>query len=85
MSVTDPLVILCVGILGIVLYQIFVTVRLIKFTGYSGGQKIVQLFLIWFLPLLGTWIIHAVIRSTEASIAQAADRNFTPQEPQSVA
>jgi hypothetical protein len=84
MSVTDPFVMLCVGILGVVLYQIFVTVRLIKFTGYSGGQKIAQLFLIWFLPLLGTWVVHAVIRSTEATIVPA-DRDFTPQDPQNVA
>lgn len=84
MLVTDPFVMLCVGILVVVLYQIFVTVRLIRFAGYSVGQKIAQSVLIWFLPLIGTWMVHAVIRSTEAAIT-AADRDFTPQDPQNIA
>ena len=75
---------LCIGILVVVLYQIFVTMRLIDFTGYSSGQKIAQLLLIWLLPLYGTWIVHAVMRSTEASI-DPADRDFTPQDPQNIA
>ena len=84
MLVTNPFVMLGVGILVVVLYQIFVTMRLIQFAGYSGGQKIAQIVLIWLLPLIGTWIVHAVIRSTEAAIV-AADRDFTPQDPQNIA
>jgi hypothetical protein len=83
MSGVDPLAILGIGSIGVASYQLFVTVRLIKFAGYSVGQKVAQSFVIWLLPLLGAWIVHAVIRMTEKAIAKA-DRDFTPQGPQSV-
>ena len=84
MLTVNPLIVLVIGTLGIALYQTFVTVRLIRFGGYSAGQKIAQSFIIWLMPLLGAWIVHAVIRTTEQSISPA-DRSFTPQPPQSVA
>ncbi len=83
MSVTDPLFAFGIGISGVVLYQIFVTVRLVKFPGYSIGQKIAQSLLVWLVPLLGGWIVHSVMRMTHAPIAKT-DRDFTPQDPQSV-
>ena len=83
MSVIDPLTVLVVGTLGVASYQLFATVRLIRFGGYSVGQKIAQSLFIWLVPLLGAWIVHAVIRMTERSIS-SADRNFTPQDQQSV-
>jgi len=84
MSAIDPLIVLVIGTVGVAFYQLFVTVRLIRFGGYSLGQKIAQSLFIWLVPLLGAWIVHAVIRMTEKSIS-SADRNFTPQDPQSVA
>ena len=84
MSLLDPLLVFCIGAVGVVLYQTFVTVRLLRFAGYSAGQKIAQLCLVWLLPLLGTYIVHAVIRTTEARV-KPRDRDFTPQGPQSVA
>ncbi len=83
MSVADPLIVLGAGILGVLLYQVLVTIRLVRFAGYSTGQKIAQSLIIWLVPLLGAWIVHAVIRMTEAPVAKA-DRDFTPQGPQSV-
>jgi hypothetical protein len=83
MSITDPLFVFGIGILGVVLYQIFVTVRLVKFTGYSIGQKIAQSLLVWLVPVLGAWIVHSVMRMIRAPIAKT-DRDFTPQDPQSV-
>ncbi len=80
---TGSFIVFSIGIFGVVLYQIFVTVRLAKFTGYSTAQKIGQSLLIWFVPLLGAWIVHLVIRMTQAPAAKA-DREFTPQGPQSV-
>jgi hypothetical protein len=80
---TGSFIALSIGIFGVVLYQIFVTVRLVKFTGYSTAQKIIQSLLIWLVPLLGAWIVHLVIRMTQAPVAKA-DREFTPQGPQSV-
>jgi len=67
----------------IALYQLFVTVRLFRFTGYSPFQKTAQFFFVWLVPLIGALVVHNVIRGTEKAVA-AADRNFTPQGPQSV-
>ena len=83
MSSIGPSLLLGIGLAAAALYQLFVTVRLIKFAGYSIGQKIAQVLLIWLLPLLGAWIVHVVIRTTEKA-PPAADRDFTPQGPQSV-
>ena len=80
----DPLIVLLgVGSLGVGLYQLFVTVRLVRFGGYSVRLKIAQAVLIWLLPLFGAWIVHVVIRGTEESVP-GADRNFTPQNQQNV-
>ena len=84
MSLVDPLAVFSLGALGVVLYQAFVTARLLRFSGYTSGQKVVQVCLVWSLPLLGAYIVHAVIRTTEAP-TKPADRDFTPQGPQSVA
>ena len=83
MSAIDPRIALAIGSLGVAVYQVFVTVRLIRFRGYSPGQKIVQSIFIWLIPLLGAYIVHLVIRTTEKSLP-SADRDFTPQGPQSV-
>ena len=81
MSLSPPQVIFAIIAVGAVLYQAFVTVRLVRFGGYSTGQKVAQSFFIWLLPVLGAWIVHLVIRTTQKS-SPGADRNFTPQDPQ---
>ena len=83
MSAVDPLILFGIGGLLMASYQLFVTVRLIKFGGYSVGQKFAQTLFIWVLPLIGAFVVHTVIRVTERSLP-GADRNFTPQDPQSV-
>jgi type VI protein secretion system component VasK len=62
-------------------YQVFVTIRLTEFGGYSTGQKIAQSFIIWLVPVFGAWLVHTVIRSTERD-PPGADRDFTPERSQ---
>jgi hypothetical protein len=83
MSLSPHQVIFAIIAIGAVLYQAFVTVRLFRFDGYSAGQKRAQSFLIWLLPVLGAWVVHLVIRTTERPLP-TADRNFIPQNPQSI-
>ena len=45
----------------IVVYQIYVTVAVIRFPGFQSGQKVLQVVLIWFIPLLGAVIAHVLI------------------------
>jgi len=83
MSLTAPQVIFGIAALGTVLYQVFVTARLIRFGGYSFAQKVMQSLFIWFVPLLGACIVYFVLRTTEKALPRQ-DRDFTPQGPQSV-
>ena len=46
---------------AIVAYQIYVTVAVIRFPGFQSGQKVLQVVLIWFIPLLGAVIAHVLI------------------------
>jgi hypothetical protein len=83
MSAIDPRIVLAIGVLAVAVYQVFVTVRLVRFHGYSPGQKVVQSIFVWLIPILGAYVVHLVIRTTEKSLP-SADRDFTPQGPQSV-
>ena len=68
------LVVVCVLVLA---FQLYVTVRLIRYSGYSTGQAVVQLFIVWLIPLFGAWIVNAVISFTIRPI-RGADRDFSP-------
>jgi hypothetical protein len=46
---------------AIVVYQIYVTVAVIRFPGFQSGPKVLQVVLIWFVPLLGAIIAHVMI------------------------
>jgi hypothetical protein len=59
------------------LFQLYVTVRLLRYTGYSNGQKVAQLFILWLIPVIGAWIVNIIIHDT-VTPAIPADRNFTP-------
>jgi hypothetical protein len=69
---------LILGVLAVV-YQFFVSVMVVRSTVPSRGQKTVQVILIWLVPVLGAFIAHWVIRSTEDK-ASIRDRNFIPEE-----
>jgi len=60
-------------------YQLFVSVLVLRSTFSSKGQKVAQILLIWIVPLLGAFIAHWVVHSTEEK-ALAIDRNFIREE-----
>lgn len=61
-------------------YQLLVSVNLLRFKGYSGGQKAAQLALIWLLPIVGALVVHTVLNSTTITRPKA-DEDFVPQRP----
>jgi len=66
------------GALAVLLiYNIYVSIVLFKFAGYSAGQKTVQLFIIWLLPAVGAVVVYSIIRPSVTS-PRSYDRNFTP-------
>ena len=58
-------------------FQLYVSVRLIRFSDYSSAQKAVQLFLVWALPVVGALVVNLVIAST-VSRDSSTDSAFTP-------
>ncbi len=47
----------------LLIYQIFVSARLIKSRFYTKEQVRNQLLLIWFIPLVGSVICHLMLRT----------------------
>jgi hypothetical protein len=45
----------------IAIYQLYVTVRVLRSERYSSHQRIVQTCVIWLIPVLGAVICHLVL------------------------
>lgn len=58
-------------VVGAVLFQVWVTVRVFRSRLYESSQKSAQAKLIWLLPVLGAIIAFSVLTSEE----QAERRN----------
>ncbi|GAA5172465.1 hypothetical protein [Viridibacterium curvum] len=65
------------------LFQVFVSVCLLRSDAYSSSQRTLQCVLIWCLPLLGAWLSYSMIRAS--TYERRPDRQFTSQDDQSVA
>ena len=62
-------------------YQLYVSVYVARYAGFTNRQKILQVILIWLLPLIGAGIAHAILKS-DKNKPKPHDRDFIPQEPQ---
>ena len=62
-----------------VAYQLLVSVLVARSPVFSGRQKIAQIVLIWFLPMLGAFIAHWTIRSTHETVP-VSDRSFIRED-----
>lgn len=45
----------------LVLWNFYVTVRLFLYGGYSALQKLLQLLIVWTLPIVGALLVHSLI------------------------
>jgi len=50
-----------IGLGAIVLWNLYVSVRVLVADGYSTAQKVAQLLLIWSLPVVGVVLVHSLI------------------------
>jgi hypothetical protein len=69
-----------VTVAGIFLLDIIATVRVVQSDAYSKSQKLLQIFIIWALPLAGAAIALLVISSDRTNVerrrtADASDIN----------
>jgi hypothetical protein len=61
---TDPdrlLLAFEIGLGVLVLWNLYLTVRLLLAYGYSTAQKVAQLLLIWSLPVVGAVLAHSMM------------------------
>jgi hypothetical protein len=65
---------------GLILYQGYVTLRVVRSASYDYAQKWRQALLIWFIPFIGAAIIHSVL-ATDNEIPVRPDKDFVPQDP----
>lgn len=60
-------------VVGAVLFQVWVTVRVFRSRLYESSQKSAQAKLIWLLPVLGAIIAFSVLASEEQAERRAND------------
>jgi len=60
------------GLVGLVLYQTYVTIRLVRSKSFTRQQKWRQTLFIWLVPFIGAAATLAVL---------ATDKDVVPQEP----
>ncbi|MFZ5893422.1 MAG: hypothetical protein ACOY0T_20340 [Myxococcota bacterium] len=60
-------------VIGAVLFQVWVTVRVFRSRLYESSQKSAQAKLIWLLPVLGAIIAFSVLTSEEQAERRAND------------
>jgi hypothetical protein len=57
------------GLIAIlVIYQIYVSIILFRADEYEQIQRTLQLFIIWFIPLLGAVSCHLLFRSQRETV-----------------
>ncbi len=68
------------GFAGLLFYQAYVTIRVVRSKGYTKAQKWRQLLFIWLVPFFGAAITLAVL-ATDKKILVSPDKVVVPQEP----
>jgi hypothetical protein len=59
-------------LLALVVFQIWLTVRVFRSSMYEKKQKIWQAQLIWFLPIIGAGLVFSILREDDAAQREAS-------------
>ena len=70
------------GLGGLVFYQAYVTIRVMRHESYSAAQKRRQYLLIWLVPFVGAAIALAAL-ATDKKIPVRPDKDSVPRKPKS--
>ena len=62
---------------AIIVYQAFVTFRIVFSRQYTSGQKLLQVAVIWLLPLIGAVVCH-IFLDEDMRPPKPRDTSFTP-------
>lgn len=72
--------ILLYGIGGLVLYQAYVTIRLVRSKSFPPEKKRRQVLFIWLVPFIGAAATLAVLATDKEPTARP-DKDVVPQKP----
>lgn len=61
-------------------YQLYVAFRVTRATEYSRTQKIIQMILVWVLPVLGAGLCHTVLY-TMTDRSRPTDKKYLEDDP----
>jgi tellurite resistance protein TehA-like permease len=56
-------IVLAVGAIAAVLFQVWVSVQLLRSTLYEPSQKRLQMLVVWLIPVIGAVIVQSMMRS----------------------
>lgn len=65
---------------GLVFYQTYVTIRVVRQKSYTSEKKRHQLLIIWLVPFLGAAIALAAL-ATDRDTPARPDKDVVPQKP----
>lgn len=68
------------GLGGLMFYQSYVTIRVLRHKPYSPERKRQQLLIIWLVPLLGAAIALAGL-ATDRETPVRPDKDVVPKKP----
>jgi hypothetical protein len=68
--------VLITGAIAILVYQLFVTARVVFSSQYSAKQRVAQVAIIWLVPLFGAVICHNFVVA-DTRRRRARDTSFT--------
>ena len=68
------------GLAGLMFYQAYVTIRVVRHKPYTSEKKRQQLLIIWLVPLVGAAIALAGL-ATERETSVRPGKDVEPQKP----
>jgi len=67
------------GFAGLLFYQAYVTIRVVRSKSHTTAQKWRQILVIWLVPFFGAAITLAVL-ATDKKISVLPDKDVVPQK-----
>lgn len=64
----------------VILYQVWITIKLVQAIEYAHAQKIVQLIFIWCIPVVGAGIVHLILTDTSSNNSTENNRHIPQNE-----
>lgn len=64
---------------SVIIYQIFVSIRIYHAEEYERAQRLIQITLIWCIPIVAAFVLHSFLRN-QRKISQVKINNVIAQD-----